>query len=570
MNWKLLFGGVLILGLAAIVGLFLVLRPPSPESHRIFINGHILSMDEDNRVYEAMSIRGTRIEKLGSNEEISSLIARETKTTDLHGMTLLPGFVDAHGHFPGSAMSVVAEDLNSPPIGDVASIAQLQERMRQRAATTDAGDWVMGSGYDDTMLAEGRHPTREDLDAVSTQHPVYVSHISGHMGVANSLALAAVGIDASTEDPPGGVVVRKAGSSEPAGLLEETAHMATMKYFMAKFSGLDFLNMTRMASAEYVSRGVTTAQSGGADENMARGLALLARLRLIAPRLIIFPFQDSLGPKILDGSFVAADYENRLLQIGAIKIIADGSIQGYTGYLSHPYHVPFKGDASYRGYPTLQREELIEIVGRFHRARHQLAIHANGDAAIDDVLDAFELAQKANPIPDPRMILIHAQMAREDQLLRMKRLGVTPSFFSAHTYYWGDRHRDIFMGPQRAARMSPTRSAQDLGLRYSVHLDTPVVPMQPLQLLWSTVNRKSTSGAVIGPEQRVGVLEALRAMTIDAAWQVFQDVNRGSLEPGKFADLVILSGNPLDDPESIRELEVMETFVGGVSVYRRQ
>lgn len=569
MSWKLITGAALALMLALLVGLFLYMRPPSPAAHQIFLNGKIFSMDEAGQVFEAMSVRGTRIEKLGSNAEITELAMRDTKTHDLRSMTLLPGFVDAHGHFPGSAMDVIAADLNSPPIGSVETIGQLQERLRDRATRTDDGDWVMGFGYDDTMLLEGRHPTREELDVVSTKLPVYISHISGHMGVANSAALAAAGIDASSEDPPGGVIVRKSGSREPAGLLEETAHMAIMQYFMANFSAMDFLKMAQQASDEYVSQGVTTAQSGGVDGNMARGLALLARLRLIAPRLVVFPFQDSLGMEILDGSFDPAVYESRRFQVGAIKVIADGSIQGYTGYLSQPYHVPFKGAAAYRGYPTLEKNQLLEIVKRYHGRAHQLAIHANGDAAIDDVLDAFEAAQESHPARDPRMMLIHAQMAREDQLRRMKRLGVTPSFFSAHTYYWGDRHRDIFMGPRRAARMSPTRSAQNIGLRYSVHLDTPVVPMQPLQLLWSTVNRESTSGEVIGAEQRVDVMAALRAMTIDAAWQVFQDENRGSLEPGKFADLVILSGDPVQDPAAIRELEVVQTFVGGVPVYHR-
>ena len=157
-------------------------------------------------------------------------------------------------------------------------------------------------------------------------------------------------------------------------------------------------------------------------------------------------------------------------------------------------------------------------------------------------------------------------MAREDQLLRMKELGVTPSFFSAHTYYWGDRHRDIFMGPARAARMSPTKSAENIGLRYSVHLDTPVVPMQPLQMVWSTAKRISTSGAEIGPEQRVSVMSALRATTIDAAWQVFQEDRIGSLEEGKLADIVILNGDPLT-AEDVRQLEVVETLIGGRSVY---
>ena len=165
-------------------------------------------------------------------------------------------------------------------------------------------------------------------------------------------------------------------------------------------------------------------------------------------------------------------------------------------------------------------------------------------------------------------MLIHAQMARDDQLSRMKALGVTPSFFSAHTWYWGDRHRDIFMGPERAARMSPAKSAETIGLRYSVHLDTPVVPMEPMQLLWSTVNRISTGGAVIGEAQRVSPMSALRAMTIDAAWQVFQEGRFGSLEPGKLADMLILDGDPLTAPD-VRDLRVDETIVGGVSVYRR-
>ncbi len=205
-----------------------------------------------------------------------------------------------------------------------------------------------------------------------------------------------------------------------------------------------------------------------------------------------------------------------------------------------------------------------------HRAGYQLAVHGNGDAAIDDILDAFEAAQQAQPVEDPRLILIHAQMAREDQVARMAQLGVTPSFFSAHTFYWGDRHRDIFMGRERAANMSPARWAQQQGLRFSSHLDAPVVPMQPLQAVWSMVNRESSGGEVIGPDQRIGVMEALRATTIDAAWQVRLEDSVGSLEPGKYADLVVLSGSPLKDPMDMRELQVEQTLVGGATIYRRQ
>jgi hypothetical protein len=230
--------------------------------------------------------------------------------------------------------------------------------------------------------------------------------------------------------------------------------------------------------------------------------------------------------------------------------------------------VPPGDDPAYRGYPRISREELIEKVVRRHAAGWQVAVHGNGDAAIDDILDAFEHAQRQHPRADARHVVIHAQMAREDQLDRMKALGVIPSFFSLHTYYWGDRHREVFMGPERAARMSPARSALDRGLRFTLHCDSPVVPMEPLRLVWAAVNRRSTSGASIGDAQRIPPLAALRAVTIDAAWQHFEEHEKGSLEPGKLADLVILSESPLEHPDRIDRIRVLETILGGRVVYR--
>jgi predicted amidohydrolase YtcJ len=556
-----------VLGLVAVLGfsLWWFITPSSPPEHRVFINGQVLSMDGDNRVFEALSVRGERIDHLGTSGEIQALITDGTVVTDLGGKTLLPGFVDAHGHFPGSGLGVVAVDLNSPPIGQVTTMAGLQERLREKLAGKDDENWLSGFGYDDTLLAEKRHPTRDDLDAVSSEVPVYIMHVSGHMGVGNSRMLELMNITGDREDPVGGVIARRPGSREPIGLLEETAHMAIADR-MLNFSISDGIRMTMAANDEYIAQGVTTAQSGGVDESMATGVASLSRFNVIDLRLVLFPFYDMLGQDLLSGEFDPASIESDMLDVAAVKIVADGSIQGYTGYLSEPYHVAYKGDTDYRGYPAVPRDDLIKAVADFHRAGFQLAVHGNGDASIDDILDAFELAQAEHPVEDPRLILIHSQMARDDQLLRMKELGVTPSFFSAHTYYWGDRHRDIFMGPERAARMSPTKSAENIGLRYSVHLDTPVVPMQPLQMLWSTVNRRSTSGAEIGPEQRVSPMNALRAMTIDAAWQVFQEQRVGSLEPGKLADIVILDGDPLT-VEDVRTLSVVETIVGGRTVY---
>ena len=569
MSWK---SGVVVL-LALLAGLYtlfsIATRTPVPPAHQVFINGDVITMDEDNSVVEAISVRDDRIERVGSTEEIMASVNDDTVVVDLRGRTLLPGFIDAHGHFPGSGLTVVAADLNSPPIGSIETMSEVLSALAARAAVADPGEWVQGFGYDDTLLAEKRHPTREELDAVSSEHPVVAMHISGHMLVANSMALQMVGIDANTPDPEGGVIGRRPGSSEPNGLLEETARLDVMAD-MQDLPLMAAYTMVKSAANEYAALGVTTAQSGGVSRELGSGLKLFSNLGVIPQRLVLFAFEHDFSAELSAGEFDLADFSGDKIDMVAIKIVADGSIQGYTGYLSQPYHVPYKGDEAFRGYPAVVREQLFEQVSRLHQAGYQLAIHGNGDESIEDILDAFEAAQAVNPVADPRMILIHSQMARHDQIVRMKELGVTPSFFSAHTWYWGDRHRDIFMGPERAAHMSPAKWAQEQGVRFSSHLDTPVTPMQPLQAVWSQVHRISTGGAVIGQEQRISVMAALRAVTIDAAWQVFKEEELGSLEPGKLADLVVLSGNPLDNPLAMRELTVERTMVGGVTIFRRQ
>ncbi len=569
MSWKTIL--VILLAFVTGVGVLLriALRVPEPPAHQVLINGDVLTMDAENRIVEAISVRADRIEALGTTDEIMALVEETTEVVDLRGRTLLPGFIDAHGHFPYSGFSELAASLYSPPVGSIETIAQLQAELGSWVERTEPGEWVMGMGYDDTLLAEKRHPTREELDAVSTEHPIAIGHVSGHLMVANSAALAAIGIDADTPDPEGGIIGRKAGSNEPSGLLEETATEQLVGVLM-DLGLMDIYRMIKSATAEYAAVGVTTAQSGGVVPQFAEGLSLFSRLGVIPLRLEVFPFEREFGDLLYGGEYAPDDFNTDRLNMSAVKIVADGSIQGFTGYLSLPYHTPFHGDAEYRGYPAVSREELFKKVEALHGAGYQLAIHGNGDESIEDILDAFESAQLKHPRPDPRMILVHSQMAREDQVARMKALGVTPSFFSAHTWYWGDRHRDIFIGPDRAAVISPARWALDHELRFSSHLDTPVVPMQPLQAVWSQVFRQTYGGDVLGPEQRIDVMQALRAVTIDAAWQVFQEDDRGSLEPGKYADLVVLSGNPLDDPENMRDIQVERTLVGGAIVYRRQ
>lgn len=556
----------LLLALAAAVGiltLVLARRPPGPVLYR---GGPVIPLDGTRRVARALLTDGDRIVAVGSEEELGALAEeRGARVVELRGRALLPGFIDAHGHFPGTGLFALFVDLQSPPAGPVEDLAGLVGRLGARARETPEGRWVIGLGYDDTLLAERRHPTRRDLDRASTRHPVAAIHVSGHLAALNSAALAALGIGPETPDPEGGHIRRDA-SGEPDGVLEETAMMAVAEKLRPGL--LDSLRMLRRAVDDYLRAGVTTAQCGLAPAGLIRALHLASRLGLVPLRLVVWPDADA-ADAMLGGELELGSPDPLWFRVGAVKLVADGSIQGYTAWLRDPYHVPPPGRPGWRGYPRMDPAELRERVVRYHAAGLQVAVHGNGDAAIDAILDAVEAAQAAHPRPDARHIVIHAQTARPDQLDAMARLGVVPSFFVLHTFYWGDRHRDIFLGPSRAARISPAASARARGIPFTLHADAPVVPMEPLRILHAAVNRTTRSGAVLGPEERIPPLAALRALTADAARQHFEEEIKGSLEPGKLADLVILSRSPLDEPSTLDRIEVVETVVGGRSVYRR-
>jgi len=538
-----------------------------PAARTVYLGGPILTVDAADRVVEALGVEGERIAAVGSREEVLAWAGGRARVVDLAGRALVPGFIDAHGHFPGSGITAVYVDLSSPPIGEVRRLDDVIERLRVRAAEKAPGEWVVGWSYDDTLLAERRHPTRADLDRASTEHPIVAWHVSGHLCALNSAALARVGLDAATPDPPGGRIRRDA-SGAPDGVLEETA-TELLRGVLPPPTLREAWAIVREATRRTLAAGVTTAQNGYAEAAQLGPLLWLSRLGLLPMRIVVWP-REEVAERILAGDLDFDPPDPDRVRRGAVKLIADGSIQGYTAFLTQPYFVPPGDDPDYRGWPRIAPAELNAQVERFHRAGWQIAVHGNGDAAIDEILDAFEAAQRAYPRDDARHILVHAQMARDDQLDRMKRLGVIPSFFVLHTYYWGDRHRDVFLGPERAARISPTRSAEERGLRFTLHADTPVVPLEPLRILWAAVNRRTTSGAELGPEQRIGVQRALRAVTADAAWQHFEEATKGSLEPGKLADLVILSRSPLDDPAHLDRIRVLETIVAGSSVWRAE
>lgn len=533
--------------------------------HTIYVNAVVVTLDAQGTTAQALAVSDDKIVAVGTEQDVRKFAGGQTKVIDLGGKTVIPGLYAAHDHFPGSGyLGLFTVDLNSPPIGKITNMAELVAALKDKAAKTPKGQWVVGRGYDDTLLAEQRHPTRADLDRVSTEHPVWITHISGHLGSANSTALAKAKIDRDTPQPAGGRIRLDAATGEPSGVIEESLGLVTK--LLPSQTQDNQLQATRAAVEQYVRQGVTTAVIAGCGPGTLEQLRGVVKLGVIPFRIIAMTGGDGYA----DARQAVRELGSPLLKTGAVKLTQDGAIQGRTGYLSQPYFTSSEADPSYRGYRLRTRDALITSVERLHRDGYQIAIHGNGDAAIDDILDAYDAAQQAFPRNDARHRIEHCQTARDDQIDRMKSLGVTPSFFVGHVYYWGDRHRELFLGPQRAARISPLASALVRSIRFTVHDDTPVTPVNPLQLVWVAANRTTTGGAVLGPEQRVSVERALRAVTSDAAWQNFEEREKGSLEPGKLADFCVLSDNPLTiDPTAIREIRVEQTVVGGRTIYVR-
>jgi len=530
----------------------------------ILVSDNVITMasgDPRAAVPLGIAVKDGRILGVAEKDQLDAWTADGTTIVDVGDNTVLPGFIDAHGHVGFSALATTMANVASPPVGKVTNIATLQAQLRDFIATRNIppGSWVIGMGYDDSLILEQRHPNRQDLDAASSDHPILLLHVSGHLMAANSRALARGGITAESADPAGGHIRRLPGSTEPNGVLEESAAAPLRRYMAA--SNVDPEESVIAAFEQYASFGITTAQDGASNLQSIELLREVGAKGKLPMDVVAYPIGSG-DVDAISSAYTWGTYENRL-KIGGIKLILDGSPQGKTAYLTKPYHVPPLGqDAAYRGYPTIAPVDATDLITAYLRKRIPILAHANGDAAADILINAVADAQ---PTHDHRTVMIHAQTVREDQLTRMKGLRLIPSYFSAHTYYWGDWHRDSVLGEDRAKRISPTASTLARGMVFTVHNDAPIVPPDMLRLLWSTTNRKTRSDVTLGPDQRISVYDALQAMTIHAAYQNFEEADKGSIKAGKLADLVVLSGNPLRD--DILTLRVEATYSHGRRIY---
>lgn len=558
-----------LLAIAAIPSSTALVAQQNAPVDRVFLNATVVTMAREGDVAEAVAVREGKIVAVGSNNAVRALVGPATKTIDLADKTLLPGFYAAHDHFPSAGRVALYDvDLNSPPIGTMRTMDDVVAALREKAARTPPGKWVLGRGYDDTLLREQRHPTRKDLDRASTEHPIWIIHTSGHLGVANSLALKLAEVTKDTPQPAGGRIRMDSVTGEPNGVIEERTSLVSR--LTPSLTAEQRLEAIRLCDHEYLAKGVTTTVIAGGAGAVVPDLVEAKKRNWLHLRAKAMVAGAAGKPTPLDQLAKVSPFPE-FVRTSGVKFLQDGSLQGFTGFLTKAYAQQPEGKTGYAGYPSRTRERLIEMIRPFHGAGYQIAIHANGDAAIDDVLEAFATVQKEHPRPDARHRIEHCQTPREDQLDRIKELGITPSFFVGHVFYWGDRHRDIFLGPERASRISPLASAQRRGIRFTIHNDTPVTPVDPLLLVWCSVNRRTKDGQTLGDDQRISTFTALKAVTSDAAWQNFEEGSKGTIEVGKLADFVVLSENPLQiDPLRIRDISILETVVAGESVFVRQ
>jgi predicted amidohydrolase YtcJ len=548
--------------------------PPaaSGAADLIYTGGPIVTVSDAMPAAEAVAVRGGRILAVGSGAQVEATRGPGTRMVNLEGRTLLPGFVDPHGHMVMVGLQAVGANMLPAPDGeanDIASVIRiLREWVRRNETAVRRYNLIFGFGYDDSQIREGRHPTRDDLDQVSAEFPVLIIHTSSHLAAANSKALEVAGITAATPDPVGGVFRRRAGSREPDGVMEENAMIAAAGPLLGRLDEAAWLSMIRAGSEFYASFGYTTCQEGRAMGPAIAQLRAAASRNLLAVDVVAYP--DILGAADqLGGALHGSAYRNRL-RIGGAKISLDGSPQGKTAWLTRPYHVPPPGAAAdYRGLQTAPTDATIEAVSRCFERGWQILMHANGDAAIDLMIAAVTEARRRHGPGDRRPVLIHGQTLRADQVDPVRELGIFPALFPMHTFYWGDWHRDSVLGPERAENISPTGWLMSRGMMFTSHHDAPVARPDSMRVLSATVTRRSRSGDIIGPQHRVPVATALKAMTIWSAHQHFEEAAKGSIEVGKLADFVVLSDNPLTvDPERLAELKVVETIKEGVSVYR--
>ncbi len=526
-------------------------------SKQLYFGGDILTMEKPLYA-EAVLVENGRILEAGSIEKLLMEDPENIDLVDLQGKTMMPAFIDAHSH-----ITAFAKTLNLVNLESAKNFTDLVDKLRefQKKHPLNPGQWLTGFGYDHNFLEEKMHPSKNLLDRMFPDTPVIIAHASGHMGVINTAALNACHITADTPDPEGGRIGRMENSMEPSGYLEEKA-FTEISSKTGALSLEQSCQLMEEAQNIYLQYGITTAQDGITKDTEWALLKKMAEEGRLKIDIVSYPDLKEYQEIALQNQPYIKSYRNHL-KIGGYKIFLDGSPQGKTAWLSSPYQNS-GGDCGYPIYTDQQVEELMQTSLQQHM---QLLVHCNGDAAADQMIRCYRKALEKVKTPGTRPVMIHAQTVRYDQLDEMRELDMIASFFIAHTYYWGDIHQQN-LGNDRAERISPAHTALEKGVLFTFHQDTPVLPPNMLETVWCAVQRLTRSGTLLGAQERITVLDALQAVTINAARQYREERKKGSIAPGKAADFVIMDQNPLKiSPDRIREIQIVQTIKDGKILY---
>lgn len=518
----------------------------------ILYNGKVLTIGEREPEVEALAIAGDRIFALGSSKDMLALAGSAAKRVDLGGMRVTPGFNDAHSHPCESGAAL----LTQVPL-EVDSIEAVKSAIHAKAATTPPGEWVVGFLYDDTKT--GRMLDRHDLDEAAPDHPVIVQHRGGHTAFVNSRALALAKVDEHTPNPPGGEYFHDA-SGQLNGRVAEKATERLLSLAVKPPSRDDYRKGATLISQRFASRGITSACEADGNPATLQGYLDARDARELTGRFYVHMDYDQLDR--MGNAGVHTGFGNEWVRLGAVKLFADGSISERTAFLSAPY----EGLGDFRGIMRDTRDALYEKARKSHLAGWQVGTHANGDVAIDTVLGIYEQLQREHPRRDARFRIEHCTLVNAELVRRIKAAGVVPLPFAGYVYYHGEKMH--FYGERRLEHMFAMRDFLDAGIKAAPGSDYTAGPAEPMQWLRSEITRTDSSGHVWGANQRINAHEAIRCQTLHGAHASFEEDIKGSLEPGKLADLVVWDHDIVTiDPMRLLEVKPQRTMLGGRWVY---
>ncbi|WIH86114.1 amidohydrolase [Brachyspira pilosicoli] len=557
---------LLYLQVLFILAIFISCSNKQNSNLQVYYNGNIITMEgntEETLYAKAIEVSNGIITKVAYTDEEANNLIKNKSVIDLKGKTLMPAFIDPHSHIISFAQALTTVDLSG--CTNIAEIdSRLEDYIKNNKLTN--GAWVIGFGYDNNLLPGKKNPTRDDLDKVSTNLAIFITHASGHVGSMNSKALEYFGVDENTPDIEGGVIERYPNSRKPTGYMEEAAFMKYAREVDFKVTDEEMMNFVNQAEDVYLSYGITTAQNSlivNGDLPLIENMITNNRFKID-----IIGFIDlKNAPNIFDEhKDLIGKYSNRF-KISGYKIFLDGSPQAKTAWLKEPY---ITGEKGYRGYPIHDYNTVKEYVRKSFDDKMQLQAHCNGDAAAEQYVDAIsEVMTERNTTNNYRAVLVHSQIVKENEYKRMREFNIIPSLFVAHIYYWGDTHI-ANLGMERASQISASKTALDNNLPFTYHQDTPVIKPNMIETISCALNRTTKDGVLLGENQKIDALNAFKAITINAAYQNGEEDIKGSLKEGKLADLVILSDDPLKiDAKDMNSIEVLETIKEGKSLYKK-